>query len=197
MNVLSVKNSPLFQKKLISKSVVLKEKKPCECNVFELDKKQDFDYFQKLQHDRNWRRAKFLKEMDEDLQRDLSYERVFVLETKDKNCLGYICIDDFERENTKQIAYIETCPRYAGKNNKKTYKYIGNALLAFAVQFAQENCADKVTVPYVVSKSKRFYFKSGFKKTMPVFDGEVQLLSKKFDTFLKRHNKKTKAKKLS
>ena len=32
---------------------------------------------------------------------------------------------------------------------------------------------------------------------LPVFDGEVQLLSKKFDTFLKRHNKKTKAKKLS
>ena len=43
MNVLSVKNSPLFQKKFVSKSVVLKEKKPCECNVFELDKKQDFD----------------------------------------------------------------------------------------------------------------------------------------------------------
>ncbi len=197
MNVLSVKNSPFFRKKFVSKSVVLKEKKPYECRVFELDKKQDFDYFQKLQQDGNWRRAKFLKEMDEDLQRDLSFERVFVLETKDKKCLGYICIDDFELENTKQISYIETCPRYAGKNNNKTYKYIGNALLAFAVKFAKENCADKVSVPYVVNKSKRFYFKSGFKKTTPIFDGEVQLLSKNFDAFLNRHNKKTKAKKIT
>ena len=111
-------------------------------------------------------------------------------------CLGYICIDDFDDENTKQIAYIETCPRYAGTNNKKPYKFIGSALLAFAVELAQNSNCNKLTVPYVVNKAKQFYFKSGFKKTSYIYDGEVQLKSKNFDCFIKRHNRKTKANKL-
>ncbi len=197
MKILPCKKSLIFQKKFVSNNVVLKDEKPCQCSIFELEKDKDFDYFKKLQQETNWQKAQFLKEMDEDLARDLSFEKVYVLEVDDENCLGYICIDDYEDEKTNQIAYIESCPKYAGKNSKKEYKFIGSALLAFAVELTQKANYDKLTVPYVINNAKNFYLKCGFKKTGFVYKDEVELKSRKFNSFLRKYNRKTKANKLN
>ncbi len=191
MKILSVS----FGKKLVAKCSVktaTEKEKPCE--IYELSKKDDIDYFCKLKNSPEWEDSEYLELTNQMMLSPLLSNglRTFSLETKDNVCIGFVTTIDYDFEpNKTNVEFLETCPMYSSKNKEREIKYIGQTLMAFVVALAQKNKKDKVCVPTVAPKSKKFYGKAcGFRQDYKDNDGLI-LNKQSYEKFLKKHQTNT------
>lgn len=191
MQILSIS----FGKKLIAKCSVKTanaQEKPCE--IYELSKKDDIDYFCRLKENKQWQNSEYTEITNQMMLSPLLNKglKIFSLESKNEGCIGYICTQDFDFiPNKTYVEFLETCPMYSSKNKKREIKYIGQTLMAFVVALAQKNKKDKVCVPTIAPKSKRFYGKAcGFRQDYKDNDGLI-INRQNYNKFLRKHEEKT------
>ena len=132
--------SPIsFQKSFMSNATVLQDGKPLDCKIFEVNYKDDKDYFDKVQNDKNWKKAVYLDEIVEDFPYDFPYEKIYTIENSKEDCLGYLSIDVFDKHKL-EVNLIETCPKYSIRNEKRGIQNIGQELMNFLVRIAKATC---------------------------------------------------------
>ena len=66
-----------FQKTFITTANVLNSGKIEECNIFELDSKEDKDYFENLKENKNWENAIYLDKINEIFKKDFPAETTY------------------------------------------------------------------------------------------------------------------------
>ena len=155
-----------FQKTLV-KNCNIPDKKnyPHPCAIYKLDLPEDIDYFSKAQRDKKWDKNRFLDEVESCFQCAIDEESNYVLENSKGDCLGYICTSDDYENKIKEIMFLETCPHYAQANPKRGLKYIGETLLAYAVELADRDGFNCVDIPKASTKATQFYTdKCGFEE---------------------------------
>lgn len=165
-----------------------------QCNIYELDKKDDKDYFLKLKNNPSWEDNKYL-----DIVNSLMFStyislniKSYAMENSDGDCLGYVrAISDGREHEKKSITYIETCPEYSSNNKKRELKYIGQSLMAFIVGLAKKEDKDSVCIPSVAKGASKFYQKKCFFKKDKTSTNGLVLNNKYYDKFLKKHKKNT------
>lgn len=165
-----------------------------QCNIYELDKNDDKDYFLKLKGNPAWENSQYV-----DIVNSLMFSphisldiKSYAMEDSDGACLGYIrTIADGRKKEKKRITYLETCPQYSAENKKRELKYIGQSLMAFIVGLAKKEDKDRVCIPSVTKSATKFYEKKCcFKKDNVTIDGLI-LKNKNYDKFLKKHKRNT------
>lgn len=155
-----------FKKTLVAKTNILKNNQPCSVSIYELKKREDKDYFEKLLDDKKWKNSRFLVFMKKHFEKSVRYKftggpnlKFYSLEDKKQNCLGLVEVDN-SRFDTQNILYIESFP--LNKKNKE-YKYIGETLLAFLTKQQQMKIKPKkLFINFVVTGAEPFYLKSHF-----------------------------------
>ena len=175
-----------FQKRFMANAIVLQDSKPLECKIFEVNEVDDKDYFINVQNDAKWKKAVYLDEISEDFPYNFPYEKIYTLENKKEECLGYLSIDVFDPKKL-EVNLLETCPAYSIRNNKRGIQNIGQELIKFLVGLAKEKNVDAITVPIVADSAFGFYEKCGFKTfNHKEADEEARLEAKDFDSVLKK-----------
>jgi len=186
--LINLKNNISFGKKLIATCCVKKNKnKQVNCNIFELNKKEDSDYFEKVERKKTWEFNTYLHEADFALNEEFPAEKIYSIETRKKECLGYILIE--ETEKSADIGLLETCPIHSFKNKERDIKYIGETLITFCTELAKRHNLGKICVPIMSSKAKMFYLDNcNF-----VFSNEegAILHSSKFDSIIEQNEMHT------
>ncbi len=153
-----------FEKKLAANCSVMKNEKPLECSIFELEKDERAEYLEKLSKSKNWLTNCFL---DLALFRCHFYNKpfnLFVLED-DESCLGFVEVQD--DKNTKSINLLEVSNPNSFSFNKegRSLKYIGQDLMAFVAAKAKEEKIKKIIIPQPSKYALDFYQKAcAFKK---------------------------------
>ena len=178
-----------FQKTLVKKCTIPDKKNIAHpCAIYKLDLPEDVDYFSKAQRDKKWDNNRFLDEMESCFQCAIKDESNYVLEDKKGDCLGYICTSDDYENKIKGIMFLETCPHYALSNPKRGLKYVGETLLSYAVEVADKQGFECVSVPIVSSKAEDFYTKKcGFEQDLEDASGEVSLPRKDYQNLLNQN----------
>lgn len=173
MKINSVQISPSFQKKLVAKANVLKEKQPCPVSIYELTKKEDKDYFENLTFDAKWGLSEFADDIAWDFKRSKYLGKrldFYSMEDKDGNCLGIVEVDNSKRHK-QNIKYIESLPEnskkreisYALEKEKLQYSYIGETMLAFLAKQQKSKIRQKeIVVKSPLAQARNFYLKSYF-----------------------------------
>lgn len=184
-----------FGKKLMARCQIKTnsgEIKPCE--IYELKKEEDIDYFCKLKKNPEWENGEYIEITNQMMLSPLLNKglRTFSLETKDEGCLGYISTHDFDFiPNKTYVEFLETCPQYTSQNKKRKIKYIGQSLMAFVVGLAQEQNKTRVCITTTAPKSKKFYSRAcNFRQDYNGNDGLI-LNSQSYQKFLNRHKENT------
>lgn len=155
-----------FQKRLVANANILKNNQPYPVEIYEVNKKEDEDYFEKLSQNDNWRSANLLKYVQEQFSKTARLRfthglklKFYTVEDKKQNCLGIVQVDN-SKLNSQEILYIEAQP--ANKKSKE-YKYIGETMLSFLVKQQQSNKrARQLFVPLPLDDARDFYLKSLF-----------------------------------
>lgn len=153
-------NSISFQKKLKANCTVLKDNKPIECNIYQLEGGgKDDDYFEKLRNVSSWMSGLFTGFLD-DYTKDktVPIEELYVIEDKNEKCLGYCQIND-EDPYEVNFNYLERIPTGLFGYN---YKYIAETMLAYMVEKAKTESKESVVAENVISKAKDFYKSNNF-----------------------------------
>ena len=173
MKINSVQISPSFQKKLVAKANVLKEKQPCPVSIYELTKKEDKDYFENLTFDAKWGLSEFADDIAWDFKRSKYLGKkldFYSMEDKDGNCLGIVEVDNSKRHK-QNIKYIESLPEnskkreisYALEKEKLQYSYIGETMIAFLAKRQESKLIPKqIVVQSPLAHARNFYLKSYF-----------------------------------
>ena len=187
MQIQAFTTSISFQKKFMSNATVIENGKKSECKIFEVNYKEDKDYFEKVQNDKNWKKAVYLDEIIEDFPYDFPYEKIYTIENIKEECLGYLSIDVFDKHKL-EVNLIETCPEYSIRNKKRGIQNIGKELMNFLVGMAKDRNVDAITVPIVADSAFPFYEKYGFKTfNHKEADDEARLDSADFDNVLAKN----------
>ena len=152
----------LFGKKLVATCTIQRNNKPAECNIFELNKKEDSDYFTKQEYKKDWEENTYLHEAVYALEEDLPNEKIFVLENKKKQCLGFALIEIRKDSEAMDLSLLETCKPYSYRNKDRKIKYVGENLITFLAKFAQKENYKKFCIPISSIFAKNFYFNCGF-----------------------------------
>lgn len=189
-------NSVLFGKSLVAScNVKRKTGELEECDIYELDKKEDFDYFLKLKNNPDWANGKYVTITNNLFLSPYSSKRanMYAIEDKFGSCLGYvrtISVDDCEKN--EQIEFLETCPTLSSNNKKRQVKYVGQSLVAFVVGMAKRENKQSVYVPIVAQSARKFYQKKCYFKNDTAFKNcGVVLENSNYDKLLKKHRKNT------
>lgn len=168
------------------------EAKPCQ--IYELNKKDDIDYFCKLKKSKEWSNGEYLEITNQMMLSPLTNRglRTYSLETKEDGCIGYISTHDFDFIKDKTyVEFLETCPQYTSENKRREIKYIGQTLLAFVVGLADKEDKTRVCISSTAPKSRKFYTKGcGFRQDYNGKDGLI-LNSQSYEKFLNRHKENT------
>ncbi len=191
MKIDSLKFNIFFQKKFVSNALVVKEKTPYKCSIFEINYKDDYDYFDKLALDDKWKNSHFLDEQREDFELDITDEQIFVMENNQNDCLGFICVSNAGDNKTKEVSILETCPEYSYRNKRSKYRYIGESLLAFVVKLTKEQKMKILAIPIASKKAHGFYEKCGFQKGQKGAFNDFYLKKKNFNSFIEQNNQHT------
>ena len=191
MKINSLKFNTFFQKKFVSKANILRDNQPYQCDIFQLEKKIDIDYFDKIHDDRNWKFSHYVDDAETVTNAGAPNEKTYVIEDKNQKCLGFVCITDYKETNTKEVDYLEVCPIYSNSNRKRTLKYIGETLLAFLAKQAKFQNHDELRVPYVMRNARGFYSKCGFREDNKIFDSAMWIKNDEYDKFISLNNQHT------
>ena len=183
-----------FEKQLKATANILNNGKPERCYIYELNQ-EDADYFMPLRSKPEWQEEGFLPNIHQTVYDGEPSEHVFVIESKDEECLGVLeADDDIIREDYQKIEFLETCSPYSHKNENRNRKYIGQTLLAFAAKFF--GCKNKTAlkIPSAVQASWGFYIdKCNFvqDKYIPY---ELMLEKEDFEKLITTNEQNTKGK---
>ncbi len=178
-----------FGKRLVATCDLQKQNhRKLECNIYQLNKNEDKDYFVKLEKSILWEDAWYLWDMDEVFNSDVTGERTYVMESKAGRCLGYIVMKtDFDNPEEEELIYLETCPTYQTKKEKRPLKYIGETLLSFAIGKLDRSKTKSVKITAYSSEGEAFYKQNcGFTEC----DDEARTLllpRKKFNKLIARN----------
>ena len=157
-----------FGKTLAAKCDLLRQNhRKVECNIFQLNSKDDEDYFEKLWRSTAWKDAKYLCDMDAELNANIEGERIYVLESQAGRCLGYIAMTpSLNNPKHEELVFLETCPKYQKGNTSRSLKYIGETLLAFATGKLDTRETNAIVIKDYSKTGKPFYKENcGFKET--------------------------------
>lgn len=188
-------NNVLFGKSLVAScNVKRKSGELEECDIYELDKKEDFDYFLKLKNNPDWANGRYVTITNNLFLSSYSSKRanMYALEDKLGSCLGYvrtISVDDCEKN--EQIEFLETCPTLSSNNKKRQVKYVGQSLVAFVVGLAKRENKQSVYVPIVAQSARKFYQNKCYFKNDTLIRNGVVLENSNYDKLLKKHRKNT------
>ena len=132
--------------------------KKVECNIFQLNSVDDKDYFERVWKSKPWQDAKYLWDMDAELNADIEGERIYVLESQAGKCLGYIAMSPtLNNPRQEELVFLETCPKYQTKRTKRPLKYIGETLLSFAIGKLDKNKTKSVKITAYSANGETFY----------------------------------------
>ncbi len=189
--------SPSFQKQLKAKVNILNNNKPEQCFIYELNEEEDLDYFKEIKEMPEWREKGFAVQFHETLEDKDDSEHLFVMESKDEECLGILELDDDVVNNEFQrIEYIETYLPCSSRNGDRSRKYIGQTLLAFAAKSFDESKHKKgLRIPSAVREAVNFYIsKCHFNWVLRSTPYELILLKEDFDKLINTNEQNTKGK---
>ncbi len=182
MNINKINNIISFQKQLKA-TCLLKKDTAQICNIYEINKNDDPDYFETFNSDKNWEDNEYLSCVNHSFERGMP---LFVLEDENSDCLGYIStFDTFEMRDgdVMGIDFVETIPTQQHLNNNRI-KYIGETLLAFAAQQAKKAGKAAIYVYEYSRSAQDFYKKLGFNES---FAGTLKLNKNKFDGLISQN----------
>lgn len=185
-----------FGKTLSAKcDLVRPNHKKVECNIFQLNLEDDKDYFAKVWRSKPWEDAKYLWDMDAELNANITGERIYVIESKAGRCLGYIAMaPTLNNPRQEELVFLETCPKYQKGNKNRSLKYIGETLLAFATGKLDTDKTRSVVIKSSSETGKPFYKKNcGFKELNDA-KGTLILQKKDFGKFISKNEAHTKSK---
>ena len=189
MRIENLQQNIQFQKKLIANANVIKNNLPYECQIFELEKGIDKDYFAK--QGQIWKKASYLDSIIEELQPQkhtfIENSQIYVIEDKKGRCLGYCQQDTSDSEN--EVAIIEVRPDLRYENEKRKIKYVGETLIAFLTKLSARQKKSSLKINRPAKNANDFYIeKCGFKN-----DGKSPKLKKTgFNALIKQNEKRTK-----
>lgn len=193
MNISSFLSQVSFKKTLVANcSVKKKEGGSLYCQIFSLNQTDDLDYFEKAKNSNEWRNARYLCYLKDDLKTiddDEDYS-IFALETFDGDCLAYSEMVN-KPNNVNEVLYLETVPSQTYLNSpKSTLKYIGETMLAFMVKKSQVEKSKRVELHPSIS-STHFYLDNCF-FSKPVCETEPFYLPRlRYSKFLNRNENHT------
>ena len=192
---MKISNNISFGKTLVATcQLPTTDKKMCSAKIFELNSNEDKDYFEKLKTTPHWNGSKFLRSMDFLMKRGSigKTNDTFSLENGEGECLGYISVITHEKPYNKKFIYsLETAPEYSVKNKNRKTKNVGQTLVAFIVNKAQQENRDKVTT-LAFDADERKFFKRNCKFKVGEESGYDFVLNKKhYSKFLEKHKEKT------
>lgn len=193
MKISSLTRQISFSKTLVAScSVIKKENIPFPCKVYSLSQKDDLDYFEKTANVEEWKNARYLCYLKDDLKTiddDIDYS-IYTLETETGECLGYSEIVK-KKGNVDEILFLETVPSQAFSNSyRSTYKYIGETLLSFMVKKSQSEKASRVELHPSVSATSFYRDKCFF--SPPAKDTEPFHISRfKYNKLIKQNEEHT------
>ena len=165
----------------------------CVGNIFELNNREDKDYFEKLKTTPQWNGSKFLRGMDCLMKAGSigNTNDTFSLENSTGECLGYISIITHEAPHNKKFIYsIETAPQFSDNKKDKTIKHVGSSLVAFAVGQAKQENRKQVSTLAFDSDTRKFFirhcgFKIGYESS---YDCIIE--QKHYSKFLEKYKEK-------
>ena len=187
---MKITNNISFGKTLVATCQIhTQDKDDFSCKIFELNNTDDYDYFQKLGTNPQWKGNKFVWVMKR-LMESKSIGKgndTFSLENQDGECLGYINVISHKTpRNKKSIQYVESTPQENKKNDfaKKT-------LVAFIVEQARKENKDEVNT-LIFNKDARKFFKRecGF-KLGEESSYDFVINKKHYSKFLEKYQKDT------
>lgn len=132
-------------------NILDRNKVPQKAYIYELDDaKEDMDYFFHLKNEEDWIDSGFLDYLACDTKFIIysPKESIYVLETKNGDCLGLMTTKNDKARGTLTLEVLETAPSCTKQENKKEQKakYIGETLLSFLIQKAQNNNYKKIVL---------------------------------------------------
>ncbi|MBQ8886382.1 MAG: hypothetical protein IJY61_01610 [Candidatus Gastranaerophilales bacterium] len=159
MKIQNLLNPVSFKKTLVANcSVIKKENTVLPCQIYSLSQKDDIDYFEKVSNAKEWKSARYLCYLKDDLKtidEDEDYS-IFTLENLDGDCLAYSEIVK-KPQNIDEVLYLETVPSQTYLNSHKaTCKYIGETMLSFMVKKSKQEKSRRVELHPSIS-STSFY----------------------------------------
>lgn len=168
------------------------EVKPCK--IYEINKKDDIDYFCKLKDSREWADGEYLEITNQMMLSPLLNNglRTYCLESDEDGCIGFVSTQDFDFIPDKTyVEFLETVPEHTSLNKKRGIKYIGQTLMAFVVGLAAKEDKKRVCVSTTAPKSKKFYTKGcGFRQDYRGQDGLI-LNAQSYNKLLDKHRTNT------
>ena len=162
MKITQSDKSISFAKKLVATCTIQRNNKTAECNIFELNREEDRDYFYKQECKKDWEENTYLHEVGYALEENFPSERIFVLENKKKQCLGFALIELRNDSKAMDLSLLETCQPYSYRNKDRKIKYVGENLITFLAKLAKKENYEKFCIPISSIFAKNFYFKCGF-----------------------------------
>ena len=157
MKISQQNSSVSFQKSLVAKAGIIRAGKSRTCKIFRLFKDIDNDYFQQVRNKDKWVNSSFMQEVSDNIKNLPEQKRIYVLEDKKENCLGFVELIDLPSHNKKEVLFLETCPKYSNSNADRSAKYIGETLLAFVAKLAKKDKNDKVSISVYTQNARPFY----------------------------------------
>ena len=133
--------------------------------------------------------------MDDEFKSEVEGERTYVIESEAERCLGYIIMKtDYEDETEEEIVYLETCPKYQTKNEKRSLQYIGETLISFIVGGLDKDKTNAVMIKDYSEIGKPFYINNCGFEELKDRNNALMLKKENFSELLKRNEKHTKSK---
>ncbi len=164
MKIAGINSSFSFGKRLEAKCHILKDNSPYKCGIYSLNPNDDYDYFLDYNRSLQWKNSIYWKNMDEELRDFTDHEKFYVMEDANDDCLGFIKVRSERKKSPKTVIFFETNPHYAGSNENRSIKYIGETLLAFVTKLAKKEKSHMVNISIPTTSSIPFYTdKCGFK----------------------------------
>ena len=159
MNINLINNQINFGKTLKAKCDLRRQNhKKVECNIFQLNPEDDKDYFERVWRSKSWQDAKYLWDMDAELNANIEGEKIFTIESRAGKCLGYIVMaPTLNNPRQQELVFLETCPKYQTKKENRSLKYIGETLLAYATGQVDTSKTSAIVIKNYSKTGKPFY----------------------------------------
>ena len=144
MKISSLFNKVSFKKTLVAHcSILKKDNVSFPCKIYSLNQKDDSDYFETIENKADWKGAKYLCYLKDDLKSidDKPNRNIYVLQSEQGDCLGYSEID-YGENGIDEVLFLETVPtQNYSRRDKSSFKYIGETLLSFLLKKSKEKKA--------------------------------------------------------
>lgn len=177
-------NNLSFQKRLIANCKIVDKGKSVPCQIYELSKRDDVDYFQSLLKDRSWKGQGFVEYINDIFSHSCCNDaKYYAIENAKNKKLGFCQIYQ-EPNQYDELEIIEVMPKAAHDNSSRTAKYIGETLITFLVEKAKKEGKKSFVVPVSIPDARDFYKNCGFER---YGDCSFLMKAKNFDNLINKN----------